>query len=403
MDKQAKRARRYCMVVHAYYPLGEVRVQREAEALIDQGYEVDIICLRIPREPAVDLYHGANIYRLPVQRHEGSGALMQLLEYLMFFTLAFFKLTALHLRQRYAVVQVHNLPDFLVCAALVPKLTGAQIILDLHDLMPEFFASRFGVSRSSLPVRLVHLQEKLSCRFANHVITVTEHWRQSLIRRGVPADKCSVLMNLADPRIFKKFSQAQPRSKDNNRFHLIYHGTIPQRSGLDLVLRAIARVRTEIPNVHFTVIGWGEYLDELLRLTNELGLEEHVCFEKFMPVEELPARIVTADLAIVPYCNDVFTNELLPTKLMEYAALGVPAIASRTMGISAYFDETMVQFFTPGDPDDLARCILTLYSDRKRLTQLAQGIEKFNQRYNWPAQRIEYIHLVDQLAQCRTD
>jgi glycosyltransferase involved in cell wall biosynthesis len=389
------------MVVHAHYPLGEVRVQREAEALIDHGYEVDIICLRIPREPAVDLYRGANIYRLPVRRHKGSGPLVQLLEYLTFFTLAFFKLTALHLRRRYDVVQVHNLPDFLVFAALVPKLTGTPIILDLHDLMPEFFASRFGVSRGSLPVRLVHLQEQLACRFANHVITVTEHWRQSLIRRGVPADKCLVLMNLADPRIFKK--PIQTGSQDNSRFRLIYHGAIPQRYGLDLVLRAIAQVRTEIPGIHFTVIGHGEYLDELLRLTTELGLEEHVRFEKAIPVEKLPARIVTADVAVVPYHNDVFTNELLPTKLLEYAALGVPAIASRTMGISAYFDETMVQFFTPGDPHDLARCILELHSDRKRLVQLVQGAEKFNQRYNWPTQRTEYAWLVDQLAQCQAD
>lgn len=389
--------KRHCMVVHAYYPIGEVRVQREAEALIDHRYEVDVICLRIPGEPAVDLYNGVNIYRLPVRRHKRSGAWVQLLEYLTFFTLAFFKLTALHLRRRYDVVQVHNPPDFLVFTALVPKLTRVPLILDLHDLMPEFFASRFGVSRSSLPVRLVCLQEQLACRFANHVITVTEHWRQSLIRRGVPADKCSVLMNLADPRIFRKPIQPQ-KSQGKSRFRLIYHGAIPQRYGLDLVLRAIARVRTEIPDIHFTVIGRGEYLDELVCLTTELGLEEHVRFEKFMPVEKLPARIVTADVAVVPYRNDVFTGELLPTKLLEYAALGLPSIASRTIGISAYFDETMVQFFTPGDSRDLARCILELYSDRKRLAQLAQGAEEFNRRYNWPAQRIEYIRLVDQLA-----
>jgi glycosyltransferase involved in cell wall biosynthesis len=390
--------RRHCMVVHAYYPLGEVRVQREAEALIAQGYEVDIICLRTPGERPIDLYHGVNIYRLPVRRHKGSGALVQLLEYLMFFTWTFFKLTALHLRRRYDVIQVHNLPDFLVFAALVPKLTGTPIILDLHDLMPEFFASRFGVSQSSLSVRLVYLQERLACRFANHVITVTEHWRQSLIQRGVPADKCSVLMNLADPRIFKKPTHTQPKLQNNNRFRLIYHGAIPQRYGLDLVLRAIDRVRTEIPGIHFTIIGRGEYLAELLHLTAALDLEEHTCFEKYIPVEELPARIVTADLAVVPYRNDVFTNELLPTKLLEYAALGMPVIASRTMGISAYFDETMVEFFPAEDVEELAHCIRTLYHNRSRLDELACNIQKFSQRYNWASQKVEYVNLVKGLV-----
>jgi glycosyltransferase involved in cell wall biosynthesis len=389
--------KRYCMVVHAYYPLGEVRVQREAEALLDEGYEVDVVCLRIPGELAIDSYHGANIYRLPVRRHKESGALIQLLEYLMFFGLAFFKLTMLHLRRGYDVIQVHSPPDYLVFAALVPKLTGCPVILDIHDLMPEFFASRFGVSRNSLPVKLVYWEERFACRFADHVITVTEHWRQSLVRRGVLARECSVLMNLADPRIFKRPVQTQSKLQNDHRFRLIYHGGIPQRYGLDMVLHAIARVRATIPGIHFTVIGQGEYLGELLNLTTELGLEEHVSFERFMPVEELPAYIVTSDLAVVPYRNDVFTDELLPTKLMEYAALGVPTIASRTMGISAYFDETMVQFFTPGDVDGLVQCILELYRDRSRLAELARNITKFNERYNWSDQRTSYLQLVSRL------
>lgn len=391
------REKRHCMVVHAYYPLGEVRVQREAEALVDHGYQVDVISLRMPGEPAVDAYHDVKIYRLPVQRHKKQGAVVQLFEYLSFFALAFFKLTILHLQRQYGTVQVHNLPDFLVFAALVPKLTGAPVILDLHDLMPEFFASRFGAGPAGWPVRLVSWQERLSCRFADHVITVTEHWRQTLIQRGVPAAKCSVLMNLADPDIFKRPDNA-PASPDNHHFELIYHGTIPKRYGLDLILQAVAGLRVDIPALRFTIIGQGDYLESLRRLAQELDLQEIVCFEKFVPVEKLPARIVNADLAVVPYYDDIFTNQLLPTKLLEYAALGVPAIASRTLGISAYFDDTMVQFFTPGDVEELSRCIAALYHNRARLAQLAAGITQFNRRYNWATSKAEYLALVDRLA-----
>ena len=83
---------------------------------------------------------------------------------------------------------------------------------------------------------------------------------------------------------------------------------------------------------------------------------------------------------------------------MEYTALGIPAIAARTPAIAAYFDETMVQFFTPDDVEDLARCICALYSDRKRLAQLAYGAEKFNQRYNWTKIGAEYVALVERLG-----
>jgi glycosyltransferase involved in cell wall biosynthesis len=390
--------KRHCMVVHAYYPIGETRVEREARALIDRGYEVDVICLRDSGEPRLTTVDGVQVHRLPVWRDKSRGLLAQLLEYLAFFVLAFICLSRLHLRRRYDVVQVHNLPDFLVFVALVPKLTGARVILDLHDLMPEFYAELFRRSLDSLPVRLIRWQERLSCRFADHVITVTKLWRQTLIERRQPADKVTVVMNVADDRIFHR-DVTIDAARDDGRFRLIYHGVMGQRHGLDLALRAISLVRRTAPDIHLTLHGGGEYRGTLVSLTKELDLQDHVQFSThFVSTADLAKWLKRMDLGIVPYRNGLFTGGILPTKLMEYAALGIPAIAARTPAIAAYFDEMMVQFFTPGDVEDLARCILDLYSDRKRLAQLAQGAKKFNQRYNWAKIGAEYVTLVGRLG-----
>jgi glycosyltransferase involved in cell wall biosynthesis len=387
------------MVVHAYYPLAETRVEREAQALIRQGYEVDVICLRKTGELAVESAGGAMVYRLPVRRHKGSGLAVQLLEYLAFFTFVFVKLTVLYHKRRYRVVQVHNLPDFLIFAALWPKLAGARLILDLHDLMPEFYAARFGDDQMRWLTRLVRWQERLSCWFADHVITVSAHWRQALIKRGVPAYKCSVVMNVADNDIFNLHRDDSPRLPDRSKFQLIYHGMIVQRYGLDLAIRAVDRVRHEIPNIHLLILGKGEYVNALIRMTQELNLNQHVTIVNGLrPVEELPGIIRAADLGIVPYRNDVFTDGLLPTKLMEYAALGLPAIAARTTAIETYFSDTMVEFFKPGDVDDLARCIRSLWNSPERLAELARGSEKFNQRYNWSKLSSDYVALVERLG-----
>ena len=386
------------MVVHHTYPLAEPRVERDAQALVSHGYEVDVICLQEEDEPAVDLVEGVNVYRLPVRRDKGRGAAAQLLEYLAFFTLAFFKLISLHRRRRYRVVQVHNLPDFLVFAALWPKLAGARVILDIHDVMPEFYAARFKRSMDSWPVRLVRWQERLSCRFADHVITVTELWRQALITRGVPAEKVSVVMNLADQRVFRPPAAAL-RVTDRCTFKLIYHGSINQRYGLDLLVRAVEVVQQRIPEIHLTIHGAGEYRDTVMQLVEELKLQQHVYFStNRVPTAELPKMIGQADVGVVPYRRDVFTDGILPTKLMEYMALGMPAIASRTPVIMDYFDETMVEFFTPEDVDDLANHIYALYSNPTRLNELAGNTAKFNQRYNWPSQATGYVQLVDKLA-----
>jgi glycosyltransferase involved in cell wall biosynthesis len=382
------------MVVHAYYPLGETRVEREAQALLTEGWEVDVICLQDEGEPSIEEVDNVMVYRLPVRR-SGKGFLQQLLEYFTFFFLAFGKLTSLHLKKKYQTVQLHNLPDFLVFAGMVPKLTGSRLILDLHDLMPEFFAARFNRSINSLPVRLVKLQEKLSCLFADHVITVTELWRQTLIQRGVPAHKVSVVMNVADEHIFRRTAS---RPLDEHAFHLIYHGSIVYRYGIDLVIRAIHLLHKEIPDLHLTIHGKGDFLEELRAMSEQLGLNDCVHFStQFVPTSELPRLIERAHLGVVPYRRDIFTDGILPTKMMEYVALGVPVLAAKTAAISAYFDDSMVEFFTAEDVEDLARKIKLLYNDRERLASLAKNAEKFIQQYSWANVAAGYVKLVASL------
>jgi len=388
----------HCMIVFAPYPLGETRVQREAEALVRSGYDVDIICLRLPGESIIDFYKGVRIfrlkYRLPRGLLKGGGLTEKFLKYLRFFFSAGIQVTKLFFQIKYATIQVHNLPDFLVFCTMVPKLFGASIILDLHDLMPEFYAGRFGQT-SSFSARLILKQEQLSCRFADHVITVSEHWRQALIKRGLPPNKCSVIMNVADDQIFRKLISNQSHIKPQNQFRLIYHGTFVERYGLDLVIKAIDLVRNEIPGIHLLLVGDGTYLPEIEALVKKFNLYDYVTIKPLQLAENLPAMIHSCNLGVVPYRNDVFTDGLIPTKLLEYASMGLPVIASRTTAISAYFGDANVEFFTPGDVNDLANRILYLFHNPKQMSELAHRSENFNKIYNWDQISKEYVSLID--------
>jgi len=389
---------RHCMVVHNSYPLVEPRVEREALALVRYGYEVDVIALTRPEEIPFEVVEGVNVYRLPIQRDKSLGFAGQFLEYFKFLTLAFFKLTALHWRRKYGTVEVHSPPDFLVFAALWPKLTGAKIILNIHDVMPEFFMSRSKRSMQSRLVKLILLEERISCWFADHVITVTELWRKTLSERSVPSHKTSVVMNAADSRIFSMDGRIRKTEAGKGSLRLIYHGTFAHRYGIDFAIRAVALVRKQIPDIRLTIHGRGEYFNELQDLVKELGVEKNVSFStRFVPTDELPTIIQDSDLGIVPYRRDVFTDGILPTKLMEYTALGIPAVVARTPVIETYFNNDMVCYFNPEDVNDLARCILELSTDRQRLKELARNSEEFNRQYSWHAISKEYASLVDRL------
>jgi glycosyltransferase involved in cell wall biosynthesis len=393
-------SKRCCMIVYATYPLAETRVQREAEALLRHGYEVDVICLRLPGDLPVDSYKGVRIYRekylFPFLGSKKAGLRGKFFNYLRFFFSAAIRVARLHSENKYDVIQVHNLPDFLVFCAIIPKLMGTPIILDLHDLMPEFFAGRFK-TRMPFLAKLISWQERMSCKFADHVITVSEHWRQALIKRGVPEQKCSVLMNVADDNIFYQREGEMFRRPANGQFRLIYHGSIHERYGLDLAVMAVDKLRKEIPNIHLTLVGHGEFLPHIVQMVEERNLGKNVTIEGLHLAEELPDIIRSCDLGLVPYQNDVFTDGLLPTKLMEYAALGLPTIASRTTAIQDYFSNSNTEFFEPGNVDDLARLILDLFNNPARLAELSKKSQKFNQRYNWGKVSAEYVALVEQI------
>jgi glycosyltransferase involved in cell wall biosynthesis len=387
------------MVVHSRYPIGETRVEREAHALVDCGYQVDTICLQEKNEPIKEVVEGINIYRLPVKRHQGNGAGNQLLEYFVFFILAFFKLMNLHRQRHYKVVHIHNLPDLLVFVGLLPRLTGARVILDLHDLMPEFYAVRFNRKLDSWPVRLIILAERISCKFADQVITVTIGWRDVLLKRGVPASKLNVIMNVPDEHIFHSSIVPRQTKICDNRFQLLYHGNLTRRYGIDLAIQAVNILQEQIPNIHLYIHGGGDYRRALIEMTNELGLDGFISFNPHpILTSELPDLIRGADVCLVPYRSDIFTDGILPTKLMEYAALEMPVIAARTSAIQAYFTDAMVEFFEPGDLDGLVGCIQKLYRNPSRLTDLKRGSHLFNQRFNWAKVSREYVALVNRLC-----
>ena len=381
------------MIVHSYYPVGETRVQREALALRDAGFEVHVIALRGVGEASVEVVDGVRVYRAPVRRHKGHGPAAQLLEYLAFFFAALGTAAALMFRYRYRTVQVHNLPDFLVFAALPAKLMGAAVVLDLHDLMPELFAGRFDTDLRDKKVRLIGAQERWSARFADFVITVTHDWRQTLIDRGVPAEKVGVVMNLADGRLFRR-RPAIPHSG----IRLVYHGTFTHRYGVDVAIAAIALARHDVPDIHLSLLGAGETRDELMDLRSHLGLEACVeVSEGMLDAALLPERIASADIGVVPNRSNVFTDGILPTKLLEYVAMGVPVIVSETPGISAYFDPSMVRFVAPGDPRSLADAIIELAGDRDRRAALVAAADVFGKRFTWEEHSLEYIDMIGRL------
>jgi glycosyltransferase involved in cell wall biosynthesis len=385
---------RICMLAYSFYS-SDTRIMQYAAALIEQGHSVDVIALRREGAPAFEIVQGANVYRIQTRKINERERLQYLIRIIRFLFASAFFLTKKHLSKPYQVIHIHSVPDFLVFAALVPKLLGARVILDIHDILPEFYASKFGLQAGSPVFRLLVLVEKLSVAFSDHVIIANHLWQERLVARSARASKCTTFINYPDPRIF----YSRPKAGPNGKFLITYPGTLNTHQGLDVAIRAFARIAGEMPNAEFHIYGEGPAKPSLLHLTDALGLPGRVVFHPLISVREVAEVMATTDLAVVPKrASSGFGNEAASTKIMEFMALGVPVIVSRTKIDTLYHDDTRVKFFESENESDLANSFLLLYRSPEIRKQLASNASDFVRRNNWEAKKQEYLNLVEALA-----
>ena len=390
------------MVVLAYYP-HDVRVRRQCEALADGDDIVDLVCLRADGESKTERLGNVNVHRLPLKHNRDQGAVGYIVEYVSFFILAFFKLAALSVRHRYRVVQVHNMPDFLVFATLVPKWLGARILLDMHDITPELFQSLYGISDRSLTFKLLVLFEQASLAYADRVMTVNRNIRDLFLTRNPIAHRIEVVMNAPDPRYFKHPGAGASHSsviRSRNPFRLFHHGQILRRYDFETALEGFSIARQQIPSLEFDIYGDGEetYLREIKDWVVSRGWSDRIRFHDRVPVEQVPDLIREADIGLVPCRKDVFVDKvMLPVRLLEYVALGLPSVCSRVGTVESYFDDTEVAYYEHDNPIELADRIVWLYKNPALRERMAcKAINAFRS-CEWPRMQKRYYRILDQM------
>jgi len=388
-----------CMIVHAYYE-EDARVRREAEALVADGWEVDVFGLRRPGEGNHAVVAGVNLHRLPVKRHQGAGLPVYLAEYGAFLMRSLWAATRSHRRRHYALVEVHSLPDYLVFAALPMKLAGVPVLLDLHEAIPEFFRSRFPKAANPISYRLLRLQEKLSIRFANEVLTVNEPLADRLRGLGLEPRKLTVVMNSPDLGLFDPTASPRRDFMTDGTLRIVYTGALTPTYELDVVLRAVASIKASRPELRLkaSFFGRGDAEPALKALADELGITDRVEFPGRIPIEDVPDAVAKADIGVAPTRLDAFTGMSLSTKVLEYAAMGKPVVASRLPTVQLYFAPDTLSTYEPGDPEALAAAVLRLCDDAADRTARVERTRARVEDLSWTRQSEAYRSVVNRLV-----
>jgi glycosyltransferase involved in cell wall biosynthesis len=341
-------------IVYSPFP-ADPRVRREARLGVELGLRLAVICLADGATSARERWEEIEVYRIPGKKRRGTLS-QYVSEYGGFIRRARSLMAHDPLLSGTAIAHVHSLPDFLVYAARPARDRGARVVLDLHEIFPEFTRSKIGGLPGRVAGNVAKFLEGWSRRQADATITVTRSIEALLRSRSATADeRLIVLHNVPDPA---DFGPPRPvaRSRRDGILRLAYHGTLTKLYGLDLAIRGVHEARRRGVSVTLDIIGSGPQLSELEALRLELGVEDAVTLRAPIEAKRLREILTTFDAALVPTRADEMTRFSLSTKLLEYVHLGLPVIAPRLAGYEEYFPDALF-YFAPNDPASLGDAI----------------------------------------------
>ncbi|HVB55186.1 MAG TPA: glycosyltransferase family 4 protein [Candidatus Acidoferrales bacterium] len=381
------------------------RVKRQAEALSSRGDQVDVLCLA--DEQLADT-NGVTVIELRVPRYRGANRMNYLRSYINFFSRAAALAVRRSLTAPYDVVIACTMPDAAILSALPCRLFGSKLVLDVHDTMPELYLDKFSGRHGHIGAGMLMLQERFSAWLADLVLAVHDLHAERLHQSGVPLRKLVVIANAPDPRIFpvagpdRRFACAESKP-DDGPFSIVCHGTISRRLGLDTALAALALLHGRFPLIRLRVIGGGDYLNELKTLSRRLGIESAVSFENPVPIQELAVRLGESHVGLVPNRASRATHLMLPVKLLEYVALGMPVICARLRTVEHYFSEKSLRFFSSNNAEELAEAMQDLYLIPALRRSLSNSAAKVVNTLSWPVHSQRFCDAVDSLLKIQEE
>ncbi len=400
---------------HYFPPEGNapaVRTHAHCSRWAAAGHDVTVITC-VPNHPRgvvypgytrrlrqVETMDGIRVVRVPTHLAANAGVVRRGASWLSYLTTA----VVSGLFGPRPDVVVATSPQFFCgwAGVLVATLRRRPLLLEIRDLWPASITAVGGL-RNRGALWLIARLERLMYRAARHIVTVGEGYRLALMERGVEEARCSVVTNGVDTAVFRprrRDARRRERLGVGNRFTVAWCGTIGMAHGLDVVLRAAARLNDRgRDDVAFLLAGDGARLDALRAEAAARGLD-NVIFAGQMDHGEIPDLLAAADAFLVHLRAAPLFATVLPSKIFEGAAMGLPLIA----GLEGYprrlVDEAgCARCFAPEDDAGLADAVLRLAADpalRRRLG--AAGVALVQREFDRGPLAARYLAIVERTA-----
>jgi glycosyltransferase involved in cell wall biosynthesis len=378
------------------------RVWLECQALVANGYEVSVICPKGPGDESRQLIDGVHIYKYrPAPDARGLAG------YAVEFAYSWLRTARLSLsvwrRRRFDVIQACNPPDTYWLLARLWHSRGVRFIFDHHDLNPELFRSRFGESNDllrRLELRVLLWLERMTFRTADRVISTNESYKAIAIERGGRnPSEVTVVRSGPDTRIMRPIYPEFP-PPTTRVFSLVYLGIMGPQDGVDVIVDVMDELvhRRSCTDVHTTLLGFGDCLNDLRRRTTELGLDEWITFTGRADRAMIADHLSVADIGLSPDLKTPLNDLSTMNKTMEYMAYALPSVAF-DLAETRVSGRDSVVYVPSGDLSAFADAIEQLLDNPQlRLSMAMRARARVSQELDWRPQSNAYVSVFDELT-----
>lgn len=274
------------------------------------------------------------------------------------------------------VVSIHD-PELIPVGLLVRALRRIPVIFDVHEDLPGQVLDKERLPHFMRP--LLAALAKVALLAAERTMTLTlaeEGYHRCFRKRHV------VLPNYPDVARL-------PAPAADERF-IVYVGDVREVRGALVAVDAVGAMENPLPLVMV-----GRCADDLRVVLESRARTSKVelSMPGFVPHSEAMKQVARATVGISPLLDIPNYRWSLPTKVLEYVALGVPVIASDLPGTASvieHFDS--VRLVQPGDPAALAAALDHVTSDPEVRKVAKAAVEGVRRQFTWPAARLLEVY-----------
>jgi glycosyltransferase involved in cell wall biosynthesis len=392
------------MILKARIPPPDIRVEKEAQTLIDAGHDVHLLLERGKGEAESETIGGMQLMR--------SVTMGRMREAIHRYTFNFTyrdplwrdAIAEFTRSREIEVLHVHDLP-------LVREAVEAggrmriPVVADLHENYPAGLQVWYT---SSLKKRTIYSFERWAryereiLQKVDAVVVVIEESKERVIELGIPADRIYVVPNTASKQREHIPIDRSITGRYEGRFVVSYIGGFAPHRGLDVAVRALPFVRDRIPGLKLVLVGDRNkpYRRYLRKLADELGCGDLVEMTGWQRFDKIWSYIDASAVCLVPHARNPHTDTTIPHKIFQYMMVEKPVIVSDCPPLRRVIEDSGGGFvFRYDDPEDLAGKIVKLYEDEELRTRVSQaGRSAFIDRYNWDRTSGELVQLYSDLA-----